>query len=92
MNLTIDPNDYYTTEEVSKLLKTTPANVSFLCRTGKLKAVKPFGVWIIPKAAIASILGMAAQTTTETNTEENGVELINDQTAQNTNVELDLDV
>lgn len=90
MNLTIDPNDYYTTEEVSKLLKTTPANVSFLCRTGKLKAVKPFGVWIIPKAAIASHLGV--EVTTETNTEENGVELINDQTVQNTNVELDLDV
>lgn len=90
MNLTIDPNDYYTTEEVSKLLKTTPANVSFLCRTGKLKAVKPFGVWIIPKAAVASILGMEAHTTTETDTEENGVEYIDDQTAQNTIAELDV--
>lgn len=90
MNLTIDPNDYYTTEEVSKLLKTTPANVSFLCRTGKLKAVKPFGVWIIPKATIASHLGMEAQTTTETDTEENGVEYIDDQTAQNTIAELDV--
>lgn len=88
MNLTIDPNDYYTTEEVSKLLKTTPANVSFLCRTGKLKAVKPFGVWIIPKATVASHLGV--EVITETNTEENGVELIDDQTVQNTNVELDV--
>lgn len=90
MNLTINPDDYYTTEEVSKLLKTTPANVSFLCRTGKLKAVKPFGVWIIPKSAIASRLGVEA--TTKANTEENGVEFIDDQTVQNTNVELDLDV
>lgn len=88
MNLTINPDDYYTTEEVSKILKTTPANVSFLCRTGKLKAVKPFGVWIIPKAAIASHLGV--EVTTKTNTEENGVETIDDQTVQNTNVELDV--
>lgn len=87
MNLTINPDDYYTTEEVSKLLKTTSANVSFLCRTGKLKAVKPFGVWIIPKAAIASILGVEA--TTKTNTEENGVEYIDDQTEY---TDSDLDV
>lgn len=87
MNLTINPDDYYTTEEVSKLLKTTPANVSFLCRTGKLKAVKPFGVWIIPKSAIASILGVEA--TTKTNTEENGVETIDDQTEY---TDSDLDV
>lgn len=87
MNLTINPDDYYTTEEVSKILKTTPANVSFLCRTGKLKAVKPFGVWIIPKSAIASILGVEA--TTKTNTEENGVETIDDQTEY---TDSDLDV
>lgn len=87
MNLTINPDDYYTTEEVSKLLKTTPANVSFLCRTGKLKAVKPFGVWIILKSAIASILGVEA--TTKINTEENGVETIDDQTEY---TDSDLDV
>lgn len=87
MELTINPDDYYTTEEVSKLLKTTPANVSFLCRTGKLKAIKPFGVWIIPKTTIASIF--AANTETETETENNnGVELVDDQTI--TDAELDV--
>lgn len=87
MNLTINPDDYYTTEEVSKLLKTTPANVSFLCRTGKLKAVKPFGVWIIPKEAIAPLLGVEIKT--KTNTEENGVDTIDDQTEY---TDSDLDV
>lgn len=42
---------YYTTSDVAAILNCTKEHVSFLCRTGKIKAVMPFGHWLIDKTS-----------------------------------------
>lgn len=42
---------YYTTSDVAAILNCTKEHASFLCRTGKIKAVRPFGHWLIDKTS-----------------------------------------
>lgn len=47
-------NETITTKQAAQMLHCTTNHVNLLCRKGKIKAVRPFGVWIIDKAALES--------------------------------------
>ena len=62
---------YYTVTEVAATLRCTETHVNRLCRKGKLKAIKPFGKWLVEKEAFNIKLGVEVST----NDSEKGLEI-----------------
>lgn len=53
---------YYTATEVAAILRCTETHVNRLCRNGRLKAIKPFGKWLVEKEAFNMKLGVEVST------------------------------
>ena len=63
---------YLTAAEVAVLLRVTETHVNRLCRTGKIKAKKPFGQWLIDRQALYARLELKEQ---EVNNDDEGLEI-----------------
>lgn len=46
-----------TTAYVAEKLQCSVTHANLLCRTGKISAIKPFGKWLVDKAAFDAQLG-----------------------------------
>lgn len=51
-----EPTKYLTPAEVADILRLKPYHVVNLCRSGELRATKPFGQWRIAEADLAAAI------------------------------------
>lgn len=52
---------YLTAPEVAAILRCSETHINRLCRGGKLKAIKPFGKWLVDKTALYQMFGIGVE-------------------------------